>query len=164
MWLYSSYHTQCDLLITPVCPATYSYTLSLVTGTQTVISIFMLDYLTACLHGVILALYVTGDASSYQSCEHKLHQVLFLLISSFLNAVSFCKLQKKAHFKFCSSGQEFVVLEQRWEHQWFFAFTWLIFAVRVTYDNLNNLYKNFVSPMVSQLIRLYSSLSNLIRH
>ena len=40
--------------------------------------------------------YVTGPAN--QPCEHKLHQVVFLLILSALNVVfHFCKFQKKVH-------------------------------------------------------------------
>ena len=46
----------------------------------------------------VFYIVICDQACKNQSCECKLHQVLFALISSIQNALShFCKLQKKAH-------------------------------------------------------------------
>ena len=58
---------------------------------------------------------ICDRACENQPCEHKLHRIIFLLISFIPNTLShFWKLQKKA-IKFCSSDEDFVTVVQSYD-------------------------------------------------
>ena len=64
----------------------------------------MVSFIHVYMYNIILMYHtytphnICDRACENQPCEHKLHRVVFLLISSIQNVVShFCKFQKKAH-------------------------------------------------------------------
>ena len=75
------------------------YVFSIIVQSLLLTNIYVISIqITASIMYVSMFKIIYDQAYENQPCEHKLHRVIFLLISFILNTLShFCMLQKKAH-------------------------------------------------------------------